>query len=64
MTRALRLGFVGLGLMGSAMTLRLLEKGWSVNVWNLEPERIAPMVQAGAVAGPRRRTSPPTATSC
>jgi 3-hydroxyisobutyrate dehydrogenase len=50
MTRALRLGFIGLGLMGSAMTLRLLEKGWSVNVWNLEPERAAPVVAAGAVA--------------
>jgi 3-hydroxyisobutyrate dehydrogenase len=50
MTRALRLGFIGLGLMGSAMTLRLLEKGWSVNVWNLEPERIDPVVKAGAIA--------------
>ena len=35
-----RLGFIGLGLMGSAMSLRLLEKGWALNVWNLEPERI------------------------
>src|SRR4030088_1646511 len=45
-----RLGFIGLGLMGTAMSLRLLEKGWAVNVWNLEPERMGPVVEAGAVA--------------
>jgi 3-hydroxyisobutyrate dehydrogenase len=46
------LGFIGLGLMGTAMSLRLLEKGWAVNVWNLEPERVAAVVAAGAVAKP------------
>jgi 3-hydroxyisobutyrate dehydrogenase len=45
-----RLGFVGLGLMGTAMTLRLLERGWRVTVWNLEPERVPPLVAAGAVS--------------
>jgi len=45
-----RLGFVGLGLMGTAMSLRLLEKGWSVNVWNLEAERLGPVLEAGGVA--------------
>jgi 3-hydroxyisobutyrate dehydrogenase len=45
-----RLGFVGLGLMGSAMTLRLLERDWRVTVWNLEPERSQPIVAAGAVS--------------
>ena len=45
-----QLGFIGLGLMGTAMSLRLLDKGWPLNVWNLEPERIAPVVEAGAVA--------------
>jgi 3-hydroxyisobutyrate dehydrogenase len=50
MTQKPRLGFVGLGLMGSAMTLRLLDRGWRVTVWNLEPERVPPMVAAGAVA--------------
>jgi 3-hydroxyisobutyrate dehydrogenase len=45
-----RIGFVGLGIMGTAMTLRLLEKGWPVTVWNLEPERVPPLVEAGAVA--------------
>jgi 3-hydroxyisobutyrate dehydrogenase-like beta-hydroxyacid dehydrogenase len=32
------------------MTLRLLERSWHVHVWNLEPENIAPIVAAGAVA--------------
>ena len=45
-----RLGFIGLGIMGTAMTQRLLEQGWSVTVWNLEPERIDPVVKAGAIA--------------
>lgn len=45
-----RLGFIGLGIMGTAMTQRLLEQGWSVTVWNLEPECMAPLVEAGAVA--------------
>jgi 3-hydroxyisobutyrate dehydrogenase len=47
-----RIGFVGLGIMGTAMTLRLLEQGWPVTVWNLEPERVPPLVAAGAVAAP------------
>jgi 3-hydroxyisobutyrate dehydrogenase len=45
-----RIGYIGLGIMGTAMTQRLLERGWTVTVWNLEPERIAPLVQAGAIA--------------
>jgi 3-hydroxyisobutyrate dehydrogenase len=45
-----RLGFIGLGLMGSAMVERLLARGREVTVWNLEPERVPPMVAMGAVA--------------
>lgn len=47
-----RLGFIGLGLLGSAMAQRLREQGWALTVWNLERERIAPLVAAGAVAAP------------
>ena len=47
-----RLGFIGLGLMGTAMSLRLLEKGWPLTVWNLEPDRVPPIVEAGANAAP------------
>ena len=43
-----RLGFIGLGLMGSAMTLRLRERGWDVACWNLEPERFELVRDAGA----------------
>jgi len=50
MTAKPRLGFIGLGLMGTAMSLRLLEKGWALNVWNLEPERVAAVAEAGATA--------------
>jgi 3-hydroxyisobutyrate dehydrogenase len=45
-----KLGFIGIGLMGEAMTLRLLDKGYSVTVWNLEPERLSTVVPFGAVA--------------
>jgi 3-hydroxyisobutyrate dehydrogenase len=58
MTGKPTLGFIGLGLMGTAMSLRLLEKGWAVNVWNLEPERIGPVADAGAV----QKTSPADVT--
>jgi 3-hydroxyisobutyrate dehydrogenase len=45
-----RLGFLGIGLMGEAMTRRLLDRGWTVTVWNQEPERLEKVVPYGAVA--------------
>jgi 3-hydroxyisobutyrate dehydrogenase len=48
--RLKRVGIVGLGIMGSAMALRLLDAGWRLTVWNLEPERVGPIVAAGAEA--------------
>lgn len=47
-----RIGYIGLGLMGTAMTERLLERGWQVTAWNLEPERVPPLVALGATAAP------------
>ena len=44
------LGFIGIGLMGMPMTLRLLNAGFSVNVWNRNPEKLMPVVNAGAKA--------------
>ncbi|TRW90809.1 NAD(P)-dependent oxidoreductase [Candidatus Methylobacter oryzae] len=44
------LGFIGIGLMGKPMTLRLLDAGFSVNVWNRSPEKLEPVVGAGAKA--------------
>jgi 3-hydroxyisobutyrate dehydrogenase len=46
------LGFIGIGIMGEAMTRRLLDQGKSVSVWNLEPERLATVVPHGARAAP------------
>ncbi len=47
--RPFRLGFIGLGLMGVPMTNRLLQRGWKVTVWNLEPERFDEVKETGAV---------------
>src|SRR5258708_31691388 len=42
------LGFIGIGIMGEAMVLRLLGRGFAVTVWNLTPDRYARVVPAGA----------------
>lgn len=44
------LGFIGIGLMGKPMTLRLLKAGYSVNVWNRSPEKLSQVTEAGAKA--------------
>ncbi|MFA5920348.1 MAG: NAD(P)-dependent oxidoreductase [Methylococcaceae bacterium] len=46
----LTLGFIGIGLMGKPMTLRLLNAGFSVNVWNRSPEKLPDVTDAGAKA--------------
>lgn len=45
-----RLGFIGLGLMGRPMTLRLLAAGYAVAVWNRSPDKMAALVDKGAQA--------------
>ena len=54
MTGQPNLGFIGIGLMGEAVTRRLLDRGYAVTVWNLEPERLHTVVPHGArpVASP------------
>lgn len=42
------LGFVGMGLMGSRMTTRLLAAGYQVWVWNRSPDKCLPLVRQGA----------------
>lgn len=44
------LGYLGTGLMGGPMTLRLLDAGYQVTIWNRSPEKMAPLVEAGATA--------------
>jgi 2-hydroxy-3-oxopropionate reductase len=48
---ATRIGFIGLGTMGSPMVRRLLNGGYLVAVWARRHEAIAPLVAAGANAG-------------
>jgi 3-hydroxyisobutyrate dehydrogenase len=50
-----RLGFIGIGIMGTAMVLRLLERGWRVAVWNKEPEHLPAVCDKGAVAAANPR---------
>lgn len=44
----MRVGFVGLGLMGQPMALRLVRTGHDVVVWNRTPERASVLVGEGA----------------
>lgn len=46
----LTIGFIGIGLMGKPMALRLLNAGFSVNVWNRSPEKLLTVTDAGAKA--------------
>ena len=43
-----KLGFIGMGLMGSRMTTRLLAAGFEVWVWNRSPDKCLPLVTQGA----------------
>ena len=45
-----RIGFAGLGLMGSRMARNLLKKGFPTTVWNRTPGRCEPLVKEGAKA--------------
>ena len=42
------LGYVGLGVMGSSVTRRLLDAGHTLHVWNRTREKAEPLLEAGA----------------
>jgi 3-hydroxyisobutyrate dehydrogenase-like beta-hydroxyacid dehydrogenase len=42
------LGFIGIGLMGTPMTIRLLDAGYEVHVWNRSKDKLRPVVAKGA----------------
>ncbi len=44
------LGYIGIGLMGRPMTLRLLAAGYKVAVWNRSRDKLEAVVAKGAVA--------------
>src|SRR6185369_6276532 len=46
----MRLGYIGIGLMGKPMVLRLLAAGHEVTVWNRSRDKLAPVVEKGAKA--------------
>ena len=43
-----RVGFLGLGLMGSAMARRLLDQGFPIVAWDRNPEKVKALESAGA----------------
>jgi len=44
------IGFIGTGLMGRPMILRLLKADFTVHIWNRSTEKLPPLVNAGAHA--------------
>jgi 3-hydroxyisobutyrate dehydrogenase-like beta-hydroxyacid dehydrogenase len=47
-----RVGFIGVGIMGSGMVGNLLADGHEVVVWNRTAARLGPLVDAGATTAP------------
>ncbi|HEX9647585.1 MAG TPA: NAD(P)-dependent oxidoreductase [Alphaproteobacteria bacterium] len=43
-----KLGYIGIGLMGTPMARRLIEAGYDVTVWGRSPAKIEPVLAAGA----------------
>src|SRR5260370_39585082 len=54
-----KIGFLGLGEMGTPMATRLLRGGHELVVWNRSPERTEPLANEGAAVA----TSPAKAAS-
>jgi 3-hydroxyisobutyrate dehydrogenase len=50
MTGKPSLGFIGAGLMGKPMSLRLLAAGYALTVWNRSRDKLAPLTAKGAHA--------------
>ncbi|MFI4988054.1 MAG: NAD(P)-dependent oxidoreductase [Alphaproteobacteria bacterium] len=46
-----RLGFIGMGVMGAPMALRLARAGYPLTVWNRAREKTAALTAAGAALG-------------
>jgi len=43
-----RVGFIGLGLMGSGMSMNLLRAGFNITAWNRTPSKMKLLLDAGA----------------
>lgn len=48
-----KIGFIGLGLLGTPMATNLIKAGWDLAVYNRSPEKTAPLAELGAQIAPR-----------
>ena len=48
----MKIGYIGLGLMGNPCTKNLLKAGYEVHIWGRRPESTAPLEQLGAKVCP------------
>jgi 3-hydroxyisobutyrate dehydrogenase-like beta-hydroxyacid dehydrogenase len=48
-TQEKMIGVIGLGLMGTALTARLLEHGYATTIWNRSHQKAEPLLAQGAV---------------
>jgi 2-hydroxy-3-oxopropionate reductase len=48
----MRIGFIGLGVMGRPMALHLVEAGYALRVFARRPDQAAPLLEAGASFSP------------
>ena len=46
----MNIGFIGLGIMGSAMAANLVKAGFKITVWNRSTDKCRPLVAAGGCA--------------
>src|SRR5277367_4637640 len=46
----MKVGFIGLGTMGSAIAANILRAGHALTVWNRSPDAVAALVAQGAIA--------------
>lgn len=53
----MKIGFVGLGIMGGAMASNLLKAGFKVTVWNRSADKYSPLADLGATAATSPRAA-------
>ena len=59
----MKIGLIGLGIMGRPMAKNILKAGYELMVNDLNEEAVADVVAAGATAATNARSAPP-ATWC
>ena len=60
----IKVGFIGLGIMGKPMSKNLLKAGYSLVVSDRNPEAIADVIAAGGCIGGHLWTGIPYGTRC